>query len=144
MNIEQIRQQAKNQNTLSEVLAQLANHEDKLVRQYVASNPNTPLEILNKLSKEFPEEVFTNPIIDIVLADKSQNIPLNLRIMREEYLAGFEGFFSTDGGCEDAEVWSQLGVEQAQNENTSPELLAQLAQSKDKLIWFSLRSQLSS
>ena len=44
MNLEEIRQQAQNENTAPEILAKLANSEDKVIRKYVASNPNTSVE----------------------------------------------------------------------------------------------------
>ena len=45
MNIEQIRQ-ARDETTTPEILAQLSNSKDKQTRQYVASNPNTPVKVV--------------------------------------------------------------------------------------------------
>lgn len=64
------RKQAQSKNTPSEILMQLASSNIAIVRQYVASNPNTPLErleteILKKLAQEFPRQIVANPIFDI-------------------------------------------------------------------------------
>lgn len=69
MNIENIRQQAQDENTSPEILAELANSEDKLTRQYVASNPNISQETLFNLGVEFPKELLENPIFDLLLLE---------------------------------------------------------------------------
>lgn len=74
MDIEQIRSQAQGENTPSKILAELANNKDLLTRQYVASNPNTPIEILQKLASEFPEEIMANPILDLLILESPQSI----------------------------------------------------------------------
>lgn len=69
MSTEQTRLQAQDENIAPEVLAELANSEDYLTRQYVASNPNTPTEALLKLGAEFPRELLDNPIFDLLLLE---------------------------------------------------------------------------
>jgi len=49
--------------TPPDVLANLARSEDASVRRAVAENPNTPLEVLNRLWSKFPEALLANPII---------------------------------------------------------------------------------
>ncbi len=73
MSIEQERQQAQDENTATEILAKLATSEDKLTRQCVASNPNTSIEILQKLGSEFPDEITVNPIFDLLLLENPEN-----------------------------------------------------------------------
>ena len=73
-NLEQKRkaiQQAKNENTPAAILARLASNKSKTVRQYVASNPNTALEVLEKLSNEFPEEVIANSVFDLLILENA-------------------------------------------------------------------------
>ena len=74
MSIEQERQQAQDENTAPEILAKLANSEDKITRQCVASNPNTPTEILLNLGAEFPQELLNNSIFDLLLLENSNLI----------------------------------------------------------------------
>ena len=61
------------ENTSPEILAKLAHHEDKLTRQYVASNPNTPIESLEELGAEFPEEIINNPIFELVKLENPES-----------------------------------------------------------------------
>ena len=82
MNIEQIRKQAQDENISSEILAQLATNKDRVTRQYVASNPNTPLEIIKKLSQEFPEEVISNLTFDLLLIEEPDNDWVQLTLAR--------------------------------------------------------------
>ena len=141
MSVDQARKQARNKNTSAEILEQLANSEDKLTLQYIASNPNTPLRALNKLCKEFPDQVFSNPALDMVIANKSQKLPINLMIEREKYLGITEAVFAAAAGCEDAEVWSQALEfdldklrKQAQDKTTPPSVLSKLANNEDRLV----------
>ena len=67
MNIEEARQQAKDENTAPEILRELAKSEDRLTRQYVAGNPNTPVAVLEELGEYFPEPLTANPIFNLLL-----------------------------------------------------------------------------
>ena len=60
--IESARLAAHNENADAELLEELASSKDKIVRQGVASNANTPVEILLKLGAEFPQELLDNPV----------------------------------------------------------------------------------
>ena len=86
--IQQKETQARDENTSPETLAELAKNEYYQTRKYVASNPNTPLNILESLAREFPAEIMTNPILELLILDnpsqlltlkrevaKSHNIP---------------------------------------------------------------------
>jgi len=54
---------ASDPTTPPDVLANLARSEDASVRRAVAENPNTPLEVLNRLWDKFPSAMLANPII---------------------------------------------------------------------------------
>ncbi|MEM8672775.1 MAG: hypothetical protein AAGF83_02715 [Cyanobacteria bacterium P01_G01_bin.67] len=69
MNIYQARQLARDENTASEILANLAKSNDYQTLQYVIANPNTPTEILFSLGAKFPEELFGNPIFDLLILE---------------------------------------------------------------------------
>lgn len=69
MDTKQDRQLAQDETTSSEILANLANSEDTQTRKYVASNPNTPIEILLNICFEFPKEVIKNPVIPLLLIE---------------------------------------------------------------------------
>lgn len=88
MNIEDIRQQAQNENTAPERLAELARSEDKKIRQYVAVNPNTPVEILEKLSQEFPDEIIENPLFNLLLLENPSSQFVRLSLARSSITSG--------------------------------------------------------
>lgn len=71
---------AKDELTLSDVLAQLARDSEAQIRQATASNPNTPIAVLSQLGAEFPEEVIENPICKkwLLEAPKSRFVRLCL------------------------------------------------------------------
>ncbi|HEY9809630.1 MAG TPA: hypothetical protein V6D13_09825 [Halomicronema sp.] len=67
--VEKEREVASNPCTAGELLAKLADSEDAKIRQLVAGNPNTPMEVLFKLGVEFPEEFLNNPILGLLLLE---------------------------------------------------------------------------
>ena len=76
MNIEAVRQQAKDETTAAEILLDLvARSDDYLTRQYVAANPNTPTEVLLYISLEFPQEVMDNPVVPLLLLENTNLFP---------------------------------------------------------------------
>ncbi|MGI0483596.1 HEAT repeat domain-containing protein, partial [Geminocystis sp. CENA526] len=60
---------AKNPHCPPNLLAELAQNEERLVRQAVTNNPNTSKETLLNLGAEFPEEFLDNPIFDLLLLE---------------------------------------------------------------------------
>jgi len=52
MDLKQKFELAKNPNTPIHILEELSKDEDNWVRQYVAKNPNTPIQFLEELSKD--------------------------------------------------------------------------------------------
>ena len=73
MDAEQIKKQAQDENTPPEILAELASSKDKEIRRRSASNPNTAVEILEKLDEEFPDEITANPIFDLLLLENPES-----------------------------------------------------------------------
>lgn len=69
MDIEPTRKLARDETTSPEILADLAKSEDDRTRQYVAKNPNTPVEILLNICFEFPNEVINNPVIPLLVLE---------------------------------------------------------------------------
>jgi hypothetical protein len=64
--VELARLVANNLATPYKLLTQLSDNQDFLTRRNVARNPNIPSNILIKLGKEFPEEFFSNPILNLL------------------------------------------------------------------------------
>lgn len=69
LNIESARLVAKNENADAELLEELAFSKDKIVRQGVAGNANTPVKILLKLGAEFPQELLDNPVFFLLILE---------------------------------------------------------------------------
>ena len=69
MDIKQARKLANDENTAPKVLTELAKSKDSQTRKSVATNPNTPTEILLSLCFEFPSEVINNPVIPLLLME---------------------------------------------------------------------------
>jgi hypothetical protein len=75
---------ANNLATPPKLLTTLSSSQDFLTRRNVATNPNTPREILIKLANEFPDEFFANPILDLITLESpkffEELIPFNTLI----------------------------------------------------------------
>lgn len=69
INVELARVVAKNPSAAPELLQKLGNSEDKETRQNVAQNPNAPTDLLFKLGIEFPQELFDNPVLSLLLLE---------------------------------------------------------------------------
>lgn len=74
--IETLKLVAKNLNTPPETLRKLADIGDKDIRREVASNPNTPTDLLLNLGTEFPGELLNNPVFSLLLLE-------NLNLLEE-------------------------------------------------------------
>jgi hypothetical protein len=70
------------ENMPSDVLHQLATDSALEVRQAVAGNPNTPIETLFNLGKEFPDEITANPIFSIQLLAEPESHFVQLSLAR--------------------------------------------------------------
>ena len=88
LNEELARLVASNLGADSELLVTLASSRDFVVKAKVASNPNTPPNILWKLAGEFPQEFLNNPILPLLpLEDPScvlnQSFSTLLRLLNQ-------------------------------------------------------------
>lgn len=118
---------AKNDRTSPDLLAQLAVDKDAEIRQAVASNPNTPQDILLKLGKEFPEALVANPIFNILLLENPESQFYRLSLAR-----------SSTTSVEILENLAQLPDEEilcaiALNPNTPVAILKQLVQNPPQI-----------
>ena len=68
-NLELTRKVASDPGTAPALLAELGGSSDRITRQNVAANPNTPTEVLLKLGAEFPEQLLENPIFSLLLLE---------------------------------------------------------------------------
>jgi hypothetical protein len=60
---------AKNPTADPDLLRELGSHSDPGVRKNVVSNPNTPCDVLLKLAGQFPAELLSNPVLDLLLLE---------------------------------------------------------------------------
>lgn len=126
MNQEAIRLQAKDETTAPDVLTELSISEDKLTRQYVASNPNTPIETLAMLSKEFPDEIVDNPIFDLLLLEDPESIFIKIYLARSSKTPPE----TLERLINDREIKVRAAV--AENPYTTVDILEKLAKPKDQ------------
>lgn len=118
---------AKNAHTSPDSLAQLAIDENAEIRQAVASNPNTPQDILLKLGKEFPEAIIANPIFNTLLLENPESQFYRLSLAR-----------SSTTSVKTLENLAQLPDEEilcaiALNPNTPVAILKQLVQNPPQI-----------
>jgi hypothetical protein len=62
----QVEQIATNPNTDRQLLRKLATASNGKLRRLLASNPNTPTDLLWELGIDFPEEILDNPIFELL------------------------------------------------------------------------------
>jgi hypothetical protein len=60
---------ATNVNTSSDSLLKLEEFKSVKIKQALAANPNSPIELLLRLSKDFPEQVLNNPVLPLLLLE---------------------------------------------------------------------------
>lgn len=87
---------AANIYTTPEILLSLSSNKDYETRKAIASNPNTPTEILFQLGVEFPHELLENPVFSLLLLENPnlfQELPedtqaslLKLEVISDTYL----------------------------------------------------------
>ncbi|MBE9115127.1 hypothetical protein IQ249_04360 [Lusitaniella coriacea LEGE 07157] len=78
ISIEFARLVAQNPTAPVDLLAKLSKSDDKLTRQSVTANPNTRIEILLRLGREFPKEFLENPVFLLICLENPnfvQTIP---------------------------------------------------------------------
>jgi predicted RNA-binding protein YlxR (DUF448 family) len=117
--------QALDITTSSEELKKLAESYNPTIRKLVASNPNTPPDLLIELFVEFPHQVLNNPVIELLLLENAdffkelyQNNPY---VFNEDSLPCI--FVEWAVNCSDEGIRKTI----ATNENTHESFLQQLA-----------------
>ncbi|PHJ53887.1 hypothetical protein VF14_35555 [Nostoc linckia z18] len=120
---------AADSSTEPEILRELALFTDQKTRQAVASNPNTPPDVLLKLGAEFPSEFLSNLIFPLLLLENPNlvaEIPLpTLRsILRLENVP----IYILEQAADKADLEVQLAL--VKNVQTSKGVLNRLAQSR--------------
>ena len=65
-----LEEEALNPNTSANRLRELSKSFDRVIRQAVAQNPNTPPDILVRLFDKFPLQVLHNPVLNLILLEK--------------------------------------------------------------------------
>src|SRR3954469_1102543 len=68
---------AGNPATSAHLLEQLARNQDARVRAMVASNPNTPWQLLESLAWEFPHEFLHNPTGPLYLMTHPEQVSID-------------------------------------------------------------------
>ena len=76
------KQFAKAEDTAPDILTTLSNDSDAKVRLLVASNPNTPVNVLQKLGEEFPDAITDNPIFNLLLLENLDTYFVKLSLAR--------------------------------------------------------------
>ncbi len=69
LDIELARIVTKNANAAPDLLFDLSNNSDNIIRKNIASNPNAPTEVLFKLGTEFPQQLLENPLFSLLLLE---------------------------------------------------------------------------
>ncbi|AFY55299.1 Leucine rich repeat protein [Rivularia sp. PCC 7116] len=67
--VELARLVATNPSAEPDLLGELASSEDKVTREGVAKNPNTPTDVLLKLAGDFPQQFFSNPVLSLLMLE---------------------------------------------------------------------------
>ncbi|MEH2127971.1 hypothetical protein [Nostoc sp.] len=128
-NVTQAQLVAAEPSTDPELLRELALSSDKIIRQLVAGNPNTPADVLLRLGAEFPSELLDNPVLPLLLLENLNlvaEIPLNtLRsILRQENVP----VYILEQAAEKADLEVQLAL--VNNVQTPKGVLNRLTQSR--------------
>ncbi|MDZ8139196.1 MAG: hypothetical protein RM049_28595 [Nostoc sp. DedQUE04] len=128
-NVTQAQLLAAEPSTDPELLRELALSTDKITRQSVAGNPNTPVDVLLRLGAEFPSQLLDNPVFPLLLLENLNlvaEIPLNtLRsILRHENVP----VYILEQVAEKADLEVQLAL--VNNVQTPKGVLNRLTQSR--------------
>ncbi len=128
-NVTQAQLVAAEPSTDPELLRELALSTDKITRQSVAGNPNTPSDVLLKLGAEFPSQLLDNPVFPLLLLENLNlvaEIPLpTLRsILKQENVP----VYILEQVADRADLEVQLGL--VKNVQTPKGVLNRLTQSR--------------
>jgi hypothetical protein len=120
-------QMATNPNTNPQLLRKIATEIDWELRRLVASNPNTPTDVLWQLGIDFPEAILSNPIFELLQIEQLQlvaEIPNSTLISLLQCDRAPKSFMEYAVNQQDYSLW--LAV--AYNPHTPSALLENLAQ----------------
>ncbi|WP_310429838.1 hypothetical protein [Chamaesiphon sp. VAR_48_metabat_135_sub] len=120
-------QMATNPNTNPQLLRKIATEKDWELRRLVASNPNTPTDVLWQLGIDFPEAILSNPIFELLQIEQLQlvaEIPNSTLISLLQCERAPKNFMEYAVNQQDYSLW--LAV--AYNPHTPSALLENLAQ----------------
>jgi hypothetical protein len=95
--------EARDASTPPARLTVLSVHRDSAIRRAVAENPNTPSQVLERLSVMFPEAFFANPILDL-LSLENPNFIADLPAWARSRMLACEN--APEGFLRWAEQWS--------------------------------------
>lgn len=118
---------ATDDSTSADLLTQLATDEDAEIRQAVASNPNTPQDVLLMLGKEFPEAIIANPIFTISLLENPESQFYRLSLARSSTTLG--EILANLAQLPDQEILCAI----AQNPNTPVATLEELVENPPQI-----------
>jgi hypothetical protein len=76
------KQFAQADDTLPDILTALSQDSNVEVRLVVAGNPNTPVNVLQKLGEEFPDAITDNPIFNLLLLENLDTYFIKLSLAR--------------------------------------------------------------
>ena len=121
---------AANPNASPDLLLELSHSDDKAVRKACTSNANTPVEALQKLGSQFPEQMLENPVFDLLLLahpglfDEMPTATLNSLLKRDQVPVGLIRW-----------AWKHRGESTVQsllmNPNTPADVVEGLCKSED-------------
>ena len=124
-------EEAKLETTPDSRLRELAASDNAAIRKAVASNPNTPTDILWELGAEFPDQLLANPVWNLLLLE-NPNLFANMAHYTLKRLldceTASESFFELISKDSDRRV----RIEVASNNNTPANVLEKLATDEDK------------
>jgi pentose-5-phosphate-3-epimerase len=122
-----------NPNAAPDLLQKLANSCDDKILLAIASNPNTPTNILWKVGVEFPEEVLSNPVFSLLLLE-------NANLIEEIPQKTLESFLKVDIVPDSFIKWvvntkkqNDLALAVTMNPKSSKEILEQLINHEDMI-----------
>ena len=124
------KQLAQNENIPSNIL-DLLSKENREVRQLVAGNPNTPIEVLEKLGIEFADEIVNNPVFDLLLLENPDSRFLKMCLATSSTSIEVLEKLSCD---RDSDIRCQV----AKNKKTTGDILYKLGEDKNYYVLHSV------
>jgi hypothetical protein len=128
MGLDLAKRVARSASADSELLQELSFHEDAIVRQGVASNPNTPTEVLLRLGAEFPSELLDNPVFSLLILENPNLVnEMSIATLRSVLRLPQVPFFLIEQAADKTDHEVQLAL--AMNLQTPQKVLERLTHS---------------